>query len=70
METIKGALRIRNPIHKAELQDYDGKIVDLQFLGDHVGNGNYYRIVGIKHTFYLELDRDFELVKPIKKFEI
>lgn len=45
-----------------QLQKYgfvDGQIVNVDFMGKNFGNGNYYRLSGVKLDFYMEANIDF-----------
>ena len=62
MQTIiKGILTVSENIHN-DIKARNGETVTLVYMGKYFGNGNYYRIAGEKHVYYLENGIDFKQV--------
>jgi hypothetical protein len=39
----------------------NGMIVEVEFMGKHIGSGDFYRVIGINHRLFLTSDDFIEL---------
>lgn len=55
--TIKVQIKTDNKYHHDDGL-VNGMIVEVEFMGKHIGSGDFYRAIGINHRLYLT-SKDF-----------
>ena len=60
--TIKVQIKTDNNYHHDDGL-VNGMIVEVEFMGKHIGSGDFYRAIGINHRLFLTSDDFIELTE-------